>query len=438
MDYNLESYGNFDNELQALEVEAKKKKILKSQEEWNEHLTDLQFSCLCDCFLRLSWYQKKRFLLSIIKNIKNVNILVRFIGYLGPLYGKMACYSQVSANCKRPSEQIVVDHNRSLEWDCLKSTLCVHFQWLTSLPPYRQILLILALLQLAGGSMVRKIYLPVINHCNKQLMAEETANRMGHNTEVESVERVILVNEDNVKYPKDHPCTVEVEKLKKKWDDLIKKYRQDIIGEGQSTKVNKKTKKTKSKASSEHMDYFQTLPIWIVKKILNFLDIKSLHNMKKVGKYWANACNDLIKDRRMRTTLNKLILINDIDIPEISDGSKALTSRQRRLHGLMNRGAVLNELRPKVKKSLQTRTCLLTSIDKTEEICRYIDKFLVFPRLIREDVLLYKPYPCLLKDLNVILDVENDLMNQQATLSYSLSQKLSDTFSISAANLSDW
>lgn len=258
-------------------------------------------------------------------------------------------------------------------------------------------------------------------------------------------------------YPQDHPLTLEVEKMRKKWEEIIEKYRKEVFEvevapETPAKKSNKtpskKAKKNKKTSPSETMDWVQMLPIWVVKKIFSFLDLKTLQSLKKVNPYWAYVCDSVIKDRQARTLLDQTIekLSNKVDLEvlkqclENSKTNQLKTvdhPREKRLKGLLNRGAVLPSLRPKVKKSEQVRWAMVNMLSKGTDVVDPIDKVVPLPRLIKEDLLLYKKYPCLLKDVNVTIDV-GESVKRQDTLSYTLTQFLSDEFSVSESDLADW
>lgn len=235
--------------------------------------------------------------------------------------------------------------------------------------------------------------------------------------------------DDSDKYPPDHPRSVEVTKMRKKWEEATGKLRQEVFGLKPSPKAAKKP--------PESVDWLQMLPIWIVKKVLNYFDHKTLQSLKKVNKYWAFVCEGLIKDRQAKALLDQAIqrlgeASQAQNCPQ--QASMVKNPRQKRLDGLKTRGAVLETMRPKVAKPQQVQTSLVTSLPKAASICKPLEKVAVFPRLIREDLLLYTRYSCVLKDVNILVD----LQEHRRTLSYSLSRQLSDTFSLSEVNLSDW
>lgn len=262
---------------------------------------------------------------------------------------------------------------------------------------------------------------------------------------------------DSTMYPQNHPLTMEVEKMRKKWEEIIQKYRREVFEvEAVSETPTKKSNKAPSKKAQKNtkttplqtIDWVQMLPIWVVKKIFNYVDLKTLQFLKKVNPYWAYVCDSVIKDRQARTLLDQTIekLSSKVD-PEVlkqsldNNKTKQLKTvdhpREKRLKGLLNRGAVLPSLRPKVKKSQQVRWAMINMLSKGTDIVDPIDKVVPLPRLIKEDLLLYKKYPCLLKDVNVALDVEESVKRQD-TLSYTLTQPLSDAFSVSESDLIGW
>lgn len=47
--------------------------------------------------------------------------------------------------------------------------------------------------------------------------------------------------------------------------------------------------------------------MWIIKKILSYLDGKTLKTCKKVNEYWKYVVTDYLKETVLRTKLNKEI-----------------------------------------------------------------------------------------------------------------------------------
>lgn len=56
----------------------------------------------------------------------------------------------------------------------------------------------------------------------------------------------------------------------------------------------------------------QTLPVWIVKNIFNYLDVKTLKNVKVVNSYWAFIIDQLTLDRKARKTIDKHIKQSEV------------------------------------------------------------------------------------------------------------------------------
>ncbi|KAH1022806.1 uncharacterized protein LOC109533271 isoform X2 [Dendroctonus ponderosae] len=433
MDYTLDSYGNFDDEQHMLETEGRKKADMQKREDAAQIEENFRLKCIRGYYMRLSWHHKKQFILAIVQSIDCFDTLLRIISYISSLYGKMAAYSDASTHCRTEPDQILVDHDRSLEGDFLRETICNDLGWLSTLPHPRQILLVLSLLQMGGSGLIRKMYIPIVNIYNRKLLLQEQAE-----TQQLDVPDVFAQSEldDSDKYPSDHPMTMEVTKMRKKWDDAIAKLHQEVFGLKQPSQ---KPTKAAKKPQDNGVDWIQMLPIWIVKKILNYFDQKTLQSLKKVNRYWAFVCDGLIKDRQTKVLLDQAIqrLRPNLEGQQLWNNqacSKARNPREKRLDGLLIRGAVRENMRPKVRKTQQVHTSLVTSLPKAASICKPLEKIAVFPRLIREDLLLYTRYPCVLKDVNIVVDLEE----HRRTLSYSLSRQLSDTFSLSEVNLSDW
>lgn len=51
----------------------------------------------------------------------------------------------------------------------------------------------------------------------------------------------------------------------------------------------------------------QLLPVWIIKKILSYLDKKTLETCKKVNEYWKYIIADYLKEIATRAKLDKEI-----------------------------------------------------------------------------------------------------------------------------------
>lgn len=58
----------------------------------------------------------------------------------------------------------------------------------------------------------------------------------------------------------------------------------------------------------------QLLPVWIVKKILSYLDKKTLDTCKKVNEYWKYVIADYLKEIATRAQLNKEIEAIEVQI----------------------------------------------------------------------------------------------------------------------------
>ncbi|XP_050295191.1 uncharacterized protein LOC126735286 [Anthonomus grandis grandis] len=467
MDHSLDNYAEFETELTALEEESRKKKLQEKEAQRADLNIETRIKIISRYFLRLSWHRKKELVLTIIRNLNCMDSILRLISYMSVWFGKMATYTNVSAQCKLADPQIIMDHNRSMQLDYLEATIAEDVQWIAGLSKVNQVQVIISLLQLGGGGLQKKIYIPTVKIYNEQVHKLEKNEKTPSQKDLMSVlEEEIELKKKEDQYPKHHQLTIAVDKLRKKWDETILKHTKEVFGAKINEKtdnVEKKSAKTENKkahkkdkkggkTATESPDWIQMLPIWIIKKIFDHFDNKTLQYLKKVNNHWAYVCDSLMKDRHGKEFLNEAIakMSSKVDqeiLKEYYEREKNLQAKRepecstrRRIKKLITRGAVLKEMRPNVPKSKQTSTCLTTSLTDRQDPSFYdpIEKLEVFPRLIREDLLLYKSYPCILKDLNILIDVEAEVEKQKDTLSYSLSQIMSDTFSLSEANLADW
>lgn len=165
-------------------------------------------------------------------------------------------------------------------------------------------------------------------------------------------------------YDVSNPCSTETIRLTKKFEEEIKQYQAEInkrsgfgkkqkkaTGKKQKKKKKSKTKTTVSKATkstrssskkkkknkasrktssknknkNEEVDIvifhsvvicfelsiilfqLQLLPVWIIKKIFCYLDLKTLKKIKTVNSYWAYVIEDLFKEFTCRKYIDKQI-----------------------------------------------------------------------------------------------------------------------------------
>lgn len=56
----------------------------------------------------------------------------------------------------------------------------------------------------------------------------------------------------------------------------------------------------------------QVLPVWIVKKIFNYLDAKTLKKIKNVNSYWAYIVMEIAEEKKAMKFINKHIKKSEV------------------------------------------------------------------------------------------------------------------------------
>ncbi|XP_030766042.1 uncharacterized protein LOC115890060 [Sitophilus oryzae] len=465
----LDSYIDFTEEQEIINSATQKKAEVERAKDDRDRELEMRIKSIEEYFVRLSWRHKKSYIIAMASQTQHSEVLVRGLAYIYTCFGKFAAFADTRPEVKLEVNQILIDHDRTLDKAYLREIGINDLQWINTLNKDKQLKLFIELLRLGGNGLKRKLYIPLLGIYKKFVLKAESMQiyGMADDTDLEQ----IIANEldDTDKYPQDHPMSVEVSKMRKKWDDFIKKYRQEVFpiatknekpdkkpdkkGEKTSTKPEKtasKKSKKKEKESDVVLDWIQILPIWVTKKIFSYLDLKTLKDIKKVNAYWSYASDSLIKDRTCRKFIDETLekLKQNVN-PEIlkqceeefameTGHRRRLSPGDRRLMLLKSRGAIKEEMKTKIKKSEKCKENIITSLAKSENVCLPIEKLDAFPRLIKEDSLIYNEFPCLMKDVNILINIEDDVRRQRDTLTYSLSCQLSDIFSVSQITLEDW
>ncbi|XP_076269053.1 uncharacterized protein LOC143201707 [Rhynchophorus ferrugineus] len=461
MDINLDSHVDFTEEQEFLESVAKKKVELEKERANREQEFAMRFEVIKGYFSRLSWRHKRGFFLSVISQCSSMTMLVRILSYVTISYEKLAAYADVKPHCTLELDQILMDHDRTLENNCLRDSGKQDLEWIASLTKEKQQEMLLQLLIVGGRGLTRKLYIPLLSLYNRRVQEQQLLRTGELNTEA-NLEELLQSNEfdDIDKYPQDHAMSLEVTKLRKKWDEGIQKYREEIFaasktaldakGRKQDKKETARKNKGKNADKDDISDWISILPIWITKKIFAHFDNKTLQSFKKINVYWSYVCDGVIKDRQARKsideTVEKLMKNVDLDVLKQCEAEepsipmpRIINPGERKLKKLWTRGATIDKIRPKIRQSEQAQfSGIASGIPAEDSSSKALNIVKTFPRMIKEDLLMYKEYPCLMKDVNILINVEADIKQQRETLSYSLSRSLKDTFSMSQITLSDW
>ncbi|KAJ8957442.1 hypothetical protein NQ318_004922 [Aromia moschata] len=368
-----------------------------------------------------------------------------------------------------------------LEDAVVELQMATDIEWFRLLSDVNQVVLIISLLRLGGGYTRRLVSMPLtleyfrrIRALPPSLPAPSSPNKKVHikGSEIETDEEDNEENEENC-YDPNHPSTIEVEKQRKKWNDITAKYKREVeslekkisnkneeekkkggLGKkgGKSKTSQKSSKKGKGKKVQDEVDRIQSLPVWIIKKILGYLDQKNLKKLKVVNSYWTYIIQDLIIDIKMRKKLDKTIekIKSQIDPAKLEEAvtkkvidekqTKIKKSRRAKAHyecSVTAKELIPRELIGLTEKSLNVD--VHNEIYAEEDYRKEDDKpLLTFPRVIKDDKL-YDYVPCPLRDVKVVLGLQDGTERHISFLTYSLSSRQSSIeFDVQAEDLRDW
>lgn len=57
---------------------------------------------------------------------------------------------------------------------------------------------------------------------------------------------------------------------------------------------------------NESLDQLQLLPIWVMKKILWYLDKKTLNKVREVNAYWDYVIDEVIEEKKVQNQIHKV------------------------------------------------------------------------------------------------------------------------------------
>ncbi|KAF2900750.1 hypothetical protein ILUMI_05434 [Ignelater luminosus] len=330
----------------------------------------VHYDCIQSWFLRSSWTEKIESLTLMLKGLNNVDCLSLVLNTLMISSSKPTVYAESQYFTNFVYDKALHDHNRSLHPQTFTETRDADIEWYKTLEDSEQVLILIGLIRLGGGSVVHQIYergVKIYNErakddkkiikpvdiieikaatpthtkseYNEMQMRKDVERSSSFTYQLPVTPRVLNIKPAHMMEfekcnPKD-PYVMAVEKKRKTWNETINKYKIQVEGRplkdtSKGKKGDKSTKTSKSSKSpskspkssktgkgsksdkkkidvSETVDQIQLLPVWIVKKIFSYLDAKTLKKIKSVNKYWAYAVTDLQKEQKARKTLDKFI-----------------------------------------------------------------------------------------------------------------------------------
>ncbi|XP_072398569.1 uncharacterized protein [Diabrotica undecimpunctata] len=440
----------------ALRKQAEKKK----NDAILEHHFNLRTHSIEGYFIRLSADSKKQYILQLLENLKSPLSLYQIFSVLSLGHAKMDFYSVVDPETNFVHEKLGLDHDRMLDKKTLKEALATDLEWFATLDEHEQMNFTLHLIRIAGGSSKGSLYMPLYNIYRKTL-----SNFV--QTHTSSKKSVICYEDDDdddyikPEYDPKHPASIEVEKQRKKWAELLTKYKNEVNpipvdskiklkDEKNAKKKQKKQKKSKKDkkvkeevVKTKDVDMIQLLPIWIVKKIFCYMSDTELIKLKKVNAYWSFVISELLKERitrlKLDDTLDKMKAAIDPEVFEKAMKEEPLPGKKMK-HVFYELVATDKKLIPKDTKDAQEK-CLQRSAneDRRGDLDMPNGEFIPFPRYIKKEMELYRYRPCFLQDVGIKFDIEGEIEKQKSFLSYSLAKSLTSLkLSVQEDMLSDW
>nr|CAH7768308.1 unnamed protein product [Callosobruchus chinensis] len=461
MNKDIEDFFAEEDEIIQSAVQRKEKFV------HDQHTKELYFltrnTALQNYYIRLSWENKKSFFVSLLGKIRGLDTILRILHVMAVRALKCIAYEFVDPNTGCVQAKLFLDHNRMLDEEVLKKTMEDDIDWFTTLDDESQITVIQGLLRLTAGVAKRAMYIPIWRRYfellkeMKLLLAGESVTMTEQGEYICYSKKAVS---EGVEFDPTHPADIEVQRLRKEWDNMIDKYKKDVH---ETTRVlrlvagledkrkrhsadkEEKAKKKKVKPSQRgkgssnlakavqvekitEIDVIQLIPIWIVKNIFSFLDAKSLQSCKKVNKYWGYVVQDMMKEEKTRQQLNKQLesikqSIGEDKLHEVTNRLRGVTTNVRKKNkDIMYHlsGAIAEKLVPKPKANLKETSLLEKAIKEMPD--EYEEKMglVTFPRLIKSDMDMYRFKSCFLRDVNVVFNVDQDVERQKSLLTYSL------------------
>ncbi|GJQ82267.1 hypothetical protein Trydic_g19466 [Trypoxylus dichotomus] len=354
-----------------------------------QYQLEIRISCLIAWFVRASSATKTRWLDSMLEHLQDKSYLDHIVYVSNYNLDKLQVYSQCQPSTPVIYDKCLNDHDRSLEKTCLEETFKSDLSWYASLKSEQQVQIIMELLALCSGCLVKRFF-----ECAKKERLKEK-KRVACKSLLYQNELMDVTVDSNttlaigVEIPANDnsELALEIRQKAKMLNDAFSKYQHKLYGTRQKSKGNdtrresiasgaskthrgsQDTKKSgsnqttrskssggkdgKQKSKSPVIDQIQMLPVWIVKKIFNYLDQDTLKKIRSVNIYWAFVVDDLLQERTCRKSINSMIksmeeklkclnLKNAFEPPKTGDG---ITNLQKRMIKLADRGAVTPKLR---------------------------------------------------------------------------------------------
>ncbi|CAK1547340.1 unnamed protein product [Leptosia nina] len=280
------------DDLILAEMICGKKDYCDESIEFSKHLLLTKF-----WFMRVSWKNKRKFLLLLLDDIRSVWTLSLLLKSIWNCRPKDA----VSSFCEKPIwssyDQVPMDNNRTaLPESMVQEAITNDRNWFSKLEPDQQALVISELLTVSGGPIMWELL----------WMAKKIYNKH-REQQLEEILECNVVNEAEKAKP------VAVEQLDialASWNTTVKTIRDALKLEEIEVTHKDESKTTIWKVNRykpdnmETVDFLQLLPSVIAKRILLYVPQTQYGDLSRVNKYWAFLIDEIKLELLARQKIN--------------------------------------------------------------------------------------------------------------------------------------
>lgn len=277
--------------------------------------------CITFRFIRCSWAHK----FSLIKTLcacAGSSLVPKTVAQCTEqIFTKDVAESLSNNPTEYPYDKILIDSDRALEPEKLTNAMKKVTDWFDTLNSTQQVCVILKLLRLGGGGLIFNIYNMICNVYNfpkpetpiKPVKGLKTSTRTlvkmsdsvsktryGSKISKQSLDQVSNGSKEG-----DY-TNMKLEALARRDSEILKYKKSKGLFLGESTSLLLK-KGGEVKDFREVVDYLQILPISVNRRIMSYIDEKTLSACKKVGKYWVKMIDESINEKSGRKAINAKI-----------------------------------------------------------------------------------------------------------------------------------
>ncbi|XP_050346472.1 uncharacterized protein LOC126770906 [Nymphalis io] len=286
-------------------------------------------------FVRISWKNKKRFVLNLIDEVHSIFTLSLLLKSIWNSRPKDAILSISEHKTWSSYDQVPLDHDRTVLVSKIQDDIMSNRKWFRSLESTQQCLVLAELLSVAGGPIMwevlksaEKIYeqslqlhLDNLIECvvvNEPSLEKKTINIEAPKKE-QTPRRKISANqilESSTYTLISGQVQKELDTNLALWAATIKTLKDNLKLEESEMTFMDGTKKRIWKVNRskpeivESVDFVQLLPSAVSKRILMYLPLTQLSDCARVNKYWAYLVDELraefIARQKIDTELEKL------------------------------------------------------------------------------------------------------------------------------------